>query len=746
MSEIGKSIKRVGVEDRVCGAIKFAADLKFANVLHVKLVRLPVSHARILNIDTTAAYQIEGVKYVLTDKDFPQPVPRFGPFINDQPIIATEEVKFFGEPVAAVVADSEEIAEQAADLVKVEYEELKGVYTLEQALDHDAPLVQDPSVRNKPEFANTNILDEWEFQWGDTANAQADVVIEDVFNFPMTTHFAIEPHVFVASPENDGVCIWSTVQHPFLLQRVISQTLNLPVSKIRVIVPELGGGFGGKGYPKFEPMMAFLALKLKRTVRLRLTLEETFLLGRRNSSSIRVKAGFQKDGKLSFMQVNADFLIGAYANASPRVVAKAAFLGCGAFNPPNASIHARAILSHTVPGTAFRGFGAPQFMWALDSIMDMASQKLGIDRLQVRLMNMPKRGETLVPNELPADGDWAEGLTKAAEAIGWGQPLLPNEGRGLGIGIKSPAPATVSQAEVRLYHDGSINVFVGTTEMGQGSRTVFAQIAADELHISLDRITVTNGDTKLVPFDSVTASSRSTVFMGNAIKLACKDVVAKLIEMAKENLQSSQQEVSFCDGAILVNGQKLEFTEIMNTYFGHSAGEVIGIGTYKEPQNTKHPLGGGVSFYEVIFAGALVEVDKETGFVHVKKLVTVGDIGKAINPLLVESQDEGGAIQGLGHSLMEHLVLDERGRILNLGALDYRIPTTMDIPDQLVSMLVENMDGSGPYGAKGTGESGIIPIAPAIALAISEATGVFFHDLPITPEYLWRTLKNNKSK
>lgn len=746
MAEIGKSVKRVGIEDRVSGAVKFAADLKFTDALHVKLVRIPVSHARILNIDPSAAYQLEGVKFILTDKDLPQPVPRYGPFINDQPIIATKEVKFFGEPVAAVVAESEEIAEQATELVKVEYEELEGVYSIDQALAQDAPLIQDPSIRVKPEFAHSNILDEWKFQWGDVENAQADLVVEDTFNFPMTTHFAIEPHVFVASPENDGVCIWSTVQHPFLLQRVISQTLKLPASKIRIIVPELGGGFGGKGYPKFEPMMAFLALKLKKTVHLRLTLEETFLLGRRNSSSIRVRAGFQKNGKLSFVQVHADFLIGAYANASPRVVAKAAFLGCGAFNPPNVSIYARAILSHTVPGTAFRGFGAPQFMWALDSIMDMAAQKLAIDRLQIRLMNMPKRGETLVPNELPADGDWAEGLTKAAEGIGWGQPLLPNEGRGLGIGIKSPAPATVSQAEVRLHYDGSLNVLVGTTEMGQGSRTVFAQIAADELQIPIDQITVTNGDTQLVPFDSVTASSRSTVFMGNAIKLACEDIKAKLIEMVKENMPISEQTITFHDGAVLLDDQKIKYSEIMRAYFGDSAGEVIGIGTYKEPRDPKHPLGGGVSFYEVIFAGALVEVDKETGFVHIKKLVTVGDIGKAINPLLVESQDEGGAIQGLGHSLMEHLILDERGRILNLGALDYRIPTTMDVPDQLVSMLIENRDGSGPSGAKGTGESGIIPIAPAIALAISEATGVFFHNLPITPENLWCALQKNDLK
>lgn len=740
MTQIGRSVKRVGIEERVSGALKYAADLKFANTLHVKLVRVDVGHARILSIDSSKAYALKGVRYILTDKDFPNPIPRYGPFINDQPIIASGEVKFYGEAVAAVVAETEDIAAEAARLVKVEYEELPGIYSLEAALAPGAQLVQDPSVREPSSLVNTNILDEWKFRWGDPDAASADLILEDTFNFPMTTHFAIEPHVFVAAPDHDGVIITSTVQHPFLLQRVVAHTLKMPISKVRIVVPELGGGFGGKGYPKFEPMIAFLAMKLQQTVRLKLTLEETFLLGRRNSSAVKVRAGFRKDGRITFLQVNADFLIGAYANASPRVVAKAAFVGCGAFKVDNVSIHARAVFSHTVPGTAFRGFGAPQFMWALDSIADMAAKQLGIDRLQLRLMNFPKKGEILLPDELPADGDWAEGLTKAAEAIGWGKPLEPNQGRGLGIGIKTPAPATVSQSAVRLHSDGSLTIMAGTTEMGQGARTVLSQIASNGLDIPMDHITVVNGDTSLVPFDSVTASSRSTVFMGNAVKRACEDLKEKLAQIAAECNGIDRNDVTIGSCSIFISGKPHSYTEIMRAYFGKASGEVIGIGTYKEKLKSGHPLGGGISFYEVIFAGALVEVDMETGFVHVKKLVTVGDIGKAINPLLVESQDEGGAIQGLGHSLMEHLIMDEHGRILNLGALDYRIPTTVDMPDVLHSMFVENMDGSGPSGSKGTGESGVIPIAPAIALAVSEATGAVFHDLPITPEVVWRTL------
>ena len=741
MTQIGKSVKRVGVEERVSGSLKFAADLKFANLLHVKLVRLDVAHARINSIDTSEASQLAGGRYILTEKDLPSPMPLYGPFLEDQPIIGTKETKFFGEPIAAVVADSEDIAEAAVKLVKVDFEELPGVYSLEQALAPGAPLVQDPSIRVRADLAHTNILDEWTFGWGDPEKTSVELILEDEFTFPMTTHFAIEPHVFIAAPEHDGVCITSTVQHPFLLRRVISRSLKMPISKIRVIATELGGGFGGKGYPKFEPLMAFIALKLNQPVRLRLSLEETFLLGRRNSSVVRVKAGFQRDGKLSFMKVSADYLIGAYANASPRVVAKAALAGCGIYNPANVHIHARAILSHTVPGTAFRGFGSPQFMWALDSIMDMAANALKMDRLELRLKNLPKRGEIFIHGEKPCDGDWAEGLTKAAKAINWGSPLPKNHGRGLGIGVKTPAPATVSQAMVRMHHDGSLTVLVGTTEMGQGARTVMVQLASDAMDIPMDRISIVNGDTGVVPFDSVTASSRSTVFMGNAIQLACKDLKDQLRSLTEKYFNVKPDEITFKDGKVRIPGRIIEYTDVLYANFGAFSGELIGMGTYKEDRVSAHPLGGGVSFYEVIFAGAEVEVDPETGFVQVKKLVTVGDIGKAINPSLVEAQDEGGAIQGLGHSIMEHLIMDERGRILNLGALDYRIPTTMDIPDTLRSMLVENMDGSGPSGAKGTGESGIIPIGSAIGLAAGEATGVVFHDLPLTPERVWQVLR-----
>lgn len=740
MKYIGTSVQREGIKDRVTGNLKFAADMKFENMLHVKLVRIDCAHAKIISIDTADAYQVEGVRYIFTEADIPDPMPRYGPFVQDQPVIACKTVNFYGEPVAAVIAESEDAAAYAASLVKVNYEELPGVYTIDQALAPNAPLVQDPDIRPEDEYQHTNIFSEWKYGWGNPDTAEADVYIEDTFNFPMTMHFAIEPHVFIGAPENDGICIWSTVQHPFLVQRELARILDMPISKVHIVSPELGGAFGGKGYPKFEALMAMIALKVKQPARLLLTLEDTFYLVRRASSSVKVRAGFNRDGKIVSMKVRGDFLIGAYADAAPRIVSKASYAGCGIFHPENVDIIGRAVMSNTIPATAFRGFGAPQYLWAIDSIMDLAAKELSMDRLAIRLKNVTPKGEILVPGDNPVDGEWADGLKKAAEAIGWGKPLKENHGRGLGIGIKSPAPATVSQAMIRLFYDGSVSIMVGTTEMGQGARTVFGQIAADELGVSIDKVKVINADTDVVPFDSITASSRSTVFMGNAVVNACADTKAKLAAIAQECYAVEAEAIAIEEGCIKFGERSVSYTELMETYYGYCAGEVVGTGTYKEALLPNHPLKGKVSFWEVIFSGAEVEVDKETGQVIVRKLVTVGDVGKALNPLLVESQDEGGAIMGFGHSVMEQLLIDENGKPKNAGALDYRIPTTKDIPDELISMLVENQDGTGPQGSKGTGESGIIAIGAAVGLAVSEATGVVFHDLPLTPEVVWRNI------
>jgi CO/xanthine dehydrogenase Mo-binding subunit len=740
---IGKSHERVGGRDRVTGAQRYIADIHLDNVLHVKLVHLGVAHARINGIDASRALAVEGVRSVFTARDLPQPVPRFGPAYVDRPVIAVDETKFFGEPVAAVIAETEDAAEEGAALVHVDFEELPAVLTVAQALDPALPLVQDPAIRATHPLKHTNRLQEWTFGWGDVDAAQADLVLDHEYAFPMVTHFAIEPHAFMAAPDENGVTIWSPIQHPFVLQRVVAAALNWPISKVRIIAPDPGGGFGGKGWPKFEPLMAYLALSVGRPVRLVLTLEETFQHVRRTSAVVRARTGFTRDGRLVFQDLETNFLLGAYADIGVRVVSKASYAACGPYKTPNARVTARALLSHTTPTTAFRGFGTPQASWAVESQLTKAARILGIDPAEIRLRNVPAKGEAFIPNDTPADGDWAEAIRRATAALDWDRPLGQNQGRGISLGLKSSSTASASLAIVRLHYDGSASVLSGTSDMGQGARTVLAQIAAQELGLDVSRVAVIMGDTAVVPYDSSTSASRSTVFMGNAVLKACGEIRRKLAELAARAFKAAEGDVKVVPGHVHVAGKDLSYTDLLKAAYGPPRGEVIGIGEERGGGYVPdHPLGGRPEFWEFMCTAAEVEVDPEVGMVDIAKLVLASDIGKALNPLHVEAQDEGAAVMGLGHSLMEHLILDEHGAIKNLGALDYRIPTTQDVPRALHSILIENGDGPGPYGAKGAGEGGILAIAAAVGGAINQAVGVEIRELPITPERIWRAVRD----
>jgi CO/xanthine dehydrogenase Mo-binding subunit len=341
---IGQSTVRVGGVERVTGAQKYAADIRLDHPLHVKLVHLDCARAGIQSIDTSAARCVEGVRCILTGADLPQPVPRFGPAYADRPVLAVNETKFFGEPVAAVAAETRDAAETAAAMVRVAYEERAAVLTIDAALDPASPLVQAPELRPNDAYANSNTLNEWRFGWGDVGSAAADLVIENEYTFPMVTHFAIEPHAFLAAPDANGVTVWSPVQHPYVLQRVVASALGWPISRVRIIAPDSGGGFGGKGWPKFEPLMALLALKTGRPVRLVLTLEETFQAVRRSSARVRIRTGFESSGRIAFQDIDADFLLGAYADIGARVVSKASYAACGPYRTPHSRVVARALL------------------------------------------------------------------------------------------------------------------------------------------------------------------------------------------------------------------------------------------------------------------------------------------------------------------------------------------------------------------------------------------------------------------
>ena len=745
-TRIGASPRRVGGGDRVSGHQRYVADIHLPDELHAKLVTVPPAHARIVAIDTSAAAAVPGVRLVMTAADLPQPMPRFGPQFQDRPVIAIGETKYHGDPVAAVAADTKDAAEAAAALVRVEYEELPAVASVGAALDPNAPLVQDPALRVGDSLAGTNVLGVHRVGWGDIDAAQADLVVDRRYTFPMVTHFAIEPHAFMAAPDGDGIAVWSSIQHPNWLQKTIATLLGLPLSKVRVYAPDPGGGFGGKQHTKYEPLVAFMAMRAGRPVRLVLSLEESFQAVRRASAEVRVRTGLRSDGSIAFQDIEADYLIGAYADIANRVVGKGSYPGCGPYRVPAARIVARSVLSHTVPSTAFRGFGNPQVNWGVESNLTEGALALGIDPLELRLRNLARRGEAFIPFDTPADGDWEQTVRTAAEMIGWGTPLPAGHGRGIAIGIKSGPTTGLSYATVRLLADGSAVVYAGTSDMGQGARTVLAQIVSNELGVPLDWVTVVMGDTAVVPYDQQTSASRSTVLMGNAVLSACRDIHGQLRAMAVRLHGVAEADVTVDGGVVRLPGRELPVFDVLKPGLGRLGGELIGNGEVRKDAEPDHPLGGSAAFFELNCTAIEAVVDEATGDITLVRHVTVSDVGKALNPLQVRMQDEGAAIMGLGHTLMEQYIFDESGRLRNLGAIDYRIPTSMDLPVALESAIIENADGPGPYGSKGMSEGALLCVAPAVAAAVRDATGVAIRELPLTPERVWRAIQDARAR
>ena len=682
-----------------------------------------------------------GVRLVMTAADLPDPMPRFGPQFRDRPVLAVGETKYHGEPVAAVAAETRDAAEEAARLVRVEYEELPAVFTIEAALDPDAPLVQDPALRPDDPRRFTNVLREHRYGWGDVDAAQADVVVEGTYAFPMVTQFAIEPHAFIAAPDGDGIAIWSSIQHPNWLQRVIASLLGLPLAKVRVFAPDPGGGFGGKQHAKYEPLVAFMARAANRPVRLTLSLEETFQAVRARRIPGPRAVGLPPGRNARLPRHRRELPHRGLRGHRRSHRGQGGYTSAGPYRIPAVRIVARSVLSHTVPSTAFRGFGNPQQIWAVESNMDEAARRLGIDPVALRLKNLPAPGETFIPGDTPADGRWAESLERAAQLIDWTSPTEPGHGRGIAVGIKSGPTTGLSYSTVRLLADGSVVVYAGTSDMGQGARTIFAQIAAQELGAPLDWVTVVMGDTAVVPYDQQTSASRSSVLMGNAVLHACRDDPGETPDDGRASSRGVDEAVVSVDnGVVRVEDRELPIRDVLRRGLGRLGGEVIGIGEMRKEADPEHPLGGTAAFYEFNCTAVEVEVDRDTGDVTIVRHVTVSDVGKALNPAQVRGQDEGAAIMGLGHTLMEHYIFDDEGRIRNLGAIDYRIPTSMDLPLVMESDIVENGDGPGPYGAKGMSEGALLPVAPAVAAAVRDATGVAIRDLPLTPERVWRAL------
>jgi len=754
---VGRPEIRLDGTDKVTGKAVYTVDVELSGLTHGKILRSPYAHARIKRIDGRKAEALPGVYAVIT-RDDQRGLGMFGAAYKDQTIVAIDKVRYVGDPVAAVAAVDEATAEEALNLIDVEYDELPAVTSIEEALAPDAPLVHDSSFSGgemmgqhyeaPKEFAGSNLCYRFSYAKGDveTGFKKADHIFEDTFRFPRVQHFSMEPHATVAHVDGNHITLWAGTQEPFTLREHLSEIFHLPLNKIRIIVPYLGGAYGGKLAVKTEPLAVALSWKAKRPVRLAHSIEESFKTVTRHPARVQIKTGVTKDGKLVARQCLIYMETGAYADAGPRVTQKAGYRCFGPYRIPHVKTDAYTVYTNTVPAGAYRGFGTLQVTWAYESQMDIIAEKLAMDPLEFRLKNLLKKGELYTPGDTPVDCDLKEGLLRAAKEIGWNKKdNKPNRGKGLACCMKDGGGTyKVASAAVKMNSDGSIILLTGTVEIGQGARTALSQIVAEELAVPLNRITVAELDTDVTPYDVNTNASSSTVVMGLSVQRAAQDLKRQLLRHGARVLKAIPDRLRLKHGRIEGNkGQGISFESLMHKIFSSKAGEIVGRGAYQDVKSKKAALGSPTTFWEISWGGAEVEVDRDTGEITLIKYVSLADVGQAIHPVLCEGQDEGGVMNALGHSLLEEMVYRD-GQLLNPNLVDYRVPTFSDLPMGFETILVENHNGPGPFGAKGTGEGGLLPVAPAIGNALYKATGVRLYQLPLTPERVWQALQAKK--
>ncbi|HEY1374842.1 MAG TPA: xanthine dehydrogenase family protein molybdopterin-binding subunit [Candidatus Binatia bacterium] len=751
----GNSVPRVDGAEKVTGAAVYTGDVDLPGMGYAKILRSPLPHAKIVSIDARKAEKLPGVYATLTRDDLPALNSRYGAIYKDQSIVAADKVRYSGDPVAAVLAADEMTAEEALSLIDVEYEELPALTEIEEALAEGAPLVHDQwfgkaelrgSSYGAPDrFKGTNVCSHFGYARGDVAKAfqKAAHVFEDTFRFPKVQHYSLEPHVMVAHYEQGHLTMWTACQDPFGLRDHLASIFSLPLSRVRIIVPYVGGGYGGKLYVKAEPIAAALSWKARRPAKLVMGVSESFKTVTRHPARIRIKSALAKDGRLLARECEIYMNTGAYADAGPRVTQKAGYRALGPYRIPDAKIDAYCVYTNTVPAGAFRGFGSVQVAWAYESHTDLIAERLGMDPVEFRLKNILKKGEEYTPGDTPVDCDLKEGLLKVAGALDWKAKPKPNVGKGVSVCLKDAGGTfKIAGAAVKMSSDGSVVLLTGTVEIGQGSKTALSQVVAEELALGLDRVFVAQLDTDTTPYDVSTSASSSMTVMGLAVKRAAEDARKQLLDAAAQVLGCKATELKLADGKVIGKRRKdLPYGGVITEFFGSKAGEIIGRGIYRDLRTKKAALGATTTFWEVGWGGAEVEVDRDTGKIRLKKYVSIADVGKAIHPIQCEGQDEGGVFFGLGHTLFEQMVYED-GQLLNPNLVDYRVPNFDDLPEEFSSSLIENENGPGPFGAKGMGEGGLLPVASSIANAIARGVGVRFYELPITPEKLWRALQS----
>jgi len=768
---VGKSLTKVDAREKVTGKAIYGFDYAMAHMLHGKLKRSDVPHGEILSIDIAKAMMVPGVRAVLTGNDIPPTL--FGAGLSDTPVIARDRVRYIGEPVAAVAAETVQAAEEAVDLIEVKYKELPAVFDAEEAMKEHPPAILHPNLmkyakspkwppRIDPKLPN--VCNHVKVRKGDVDSAfkTADMIVENRFTTNLVQHVHIEPNAAVGKVENDGtVVVWTSTQSVYRTRRMIAEALQLPTSKVRVIATEVGGGFGNKlNSANVEAVAILLAKATGKPVRIQLSREEVFgTTTTRHPFVIYLKDGVMKDGKIVARQITAILDGGAYAAGSGVSVGRnTVFSAVTTYDIPNIKIDTYRAYTNKVPSGAFRGFGTMQMVWAVECQMDVIAERLGMDPVQFRLINVLKEGRPSGIGEMVRSIDHGAVLMEASKRIDLGTkrnlPYPWKVGKGVAVSEKySGEPGAC--AAVRYRSDGMVEAFVSVQEIGQGTRTGISQIIAEDLKVPLESVKIIQADTFLTPYDSGALSSRQTYNIGNAVLLALKDMKKGICEVAAKKLGKRAEELKVSGGMVEApDGTKVKVTDLFirgKTRYGvflDKGDDFWGYGTWIVDTGELDPETGQSSLPRVNTAytscawGVEVAVNTETGEVKLLRIVAVADAGRLINPKLAEGQMEGAISQGVSTALYEELVL-EKGKPVNADLKDYKL-LNMYNATPIEVVFLEHPSVDGPFGAKPIGETGIVGIAPAIANAIHDAVGVRIADLPITAERVLRALKSAK--
>lgn len=754
---VGARLPMMDAAQKVKGAALFTDDLVLPGMLYGKILRSPLAHAKIVRIDTSKAEKLSGVKGVVTGQEIPDRQYGIVPKARDEYALAKDKVRYIGDDVAAVCAIDPEIAEEALELIQVEYEELPAVFDPLEAKKEDAPEVH-AGIKNNISFAIKK-------EFGDVEKAfvECDAVFEDRFYSQPVNHAPLEPHAALAQfdPLNGELTIWSSTQIPFFLRRNLSNTLQIPESKVRVIKPKVGGGFGQKIdlFAK-DFCAAWFAIRLGKPVKFVYEREEVFISTRqRHPMYITVKTGVKKDGTILAQKFKAHADGGAYNSTAPTMIALSCFFLMIPYRVPNLIYEGYHIYTNKPVGGAMRGHGIPQARFAVERQLDMIADRIGVDPAEIRIKNSVHAGEPHPAGFVINTCGFSDSVKKAADAIGWGEKRgkLPL-GRGVGLaGASFPSGVSnmshiSSGAVVQVGRDGAVNVLSGAADIGQGAETVISQIVAEELGVPLEDIRITAADTGITPLDPGTFGSGVTVRAGNAARLAAISVKQKLFNFIADKLEANAADLVAKDRKIFVKGSPdkgMTLMQALKTYqYADLPMPIVGRGSWMAPASEPTTLfkedGNFAPSYSFMTQAAEVEVDLHTGKVKLLKMVTAHDCGRPINPMLVEGQLEGSVVGGMGQALYENVIV-EKGQVMNPSFLDYGFPTFLEMPEIEV-IEVETDDPIGPFGAKEAGEGTQLSPAPAIVNAIYDAIGVDFMELPITPEKILDALEKKRKE